>query len=246
MGSYAGPCPIEIFLKKEGNDVRERAVVRLAGKRLAFAQEAEDGRKLSEATIKALTGSDTMIGRDVYEKAFEVSPTWHLHMAVNDKPYIKGMDRGIWRRVLLVPWLHTFKGSGERKREEVEAELLQERSGIFNWLLTGLYNWKTAGLNPPPAVMDATKDYRNDSDSVQSWFGDCCEEVPNAMVLASDLYNSYSRYCDKSGFQPVSQTKLGRTLTVMGYPKDRPDEGDFRKKTVRVGMKLNAEWPINF
>ena len=245
MGSYAGPCPMEIFLQT-GGDNRERAVLQLVGKRLAFAQEADDGKKLSEATIKALTGSDTMTARQLFKEAFTVRPSWHLHMAVNDRPSIGGQDRGIWRRVLLVPWLHTFKGSEERGREEVEAELLQEKSGILNWLLDGLDNWKADGLNPPEAVTNATKEYRADSDSVRAWFAECCEDIPGGMVLFSDLYRSYMRYSDKAGYSAVSQTKLGRTLTVMGYTKDKPTHGDFRKKSVRVGVKLNADWPINF
>ena len=245
MGSYAGPCPMEVFLQT-GGDNRERAVLQLVGKRLAFAQEADDGKKLSEATIKALTGSDTMTARQLFKEAFTVRPTWHLHMAVNDRPSIGGQDRGIWRRVLLVPWLHTFKGSEERGREEVEAELLQEKSGILNWLLDGLDDWKASGLNPPPAVTNATESYRADSDSVRAWAAECCEDIPGGMVLFSELYRSYVRYCDKSGYTAVSKTKLGTTLTAMGYENAKPTHGDFRKKSVRVGMKLNAEWPVNF
>jgi putative DNA primase/helicase len=240
MGTYSGPAPIEVLLTKRNGDDRELGAAKLCGLRLAFAQEADDGARLSEAAVKALTGSDMVTGRNRYENSFAFMPTWHIHMAVNDKPTIRGTDHGIWRRVTLVPWLHTFAGAGQRSRAEVEAELLSEGSGILNWLLAGYTAWRATGLQPPEAVTAATASYRADSDSVRAWIADACATEPTAMAGATDLFSDYTIWCHKAGYRSVSQNKFGRTLDTMGHTKERPSSGDFRSKVVRIGLRLSG------
>jgi len=239
MGTYAGPAPIEVLLSKRGEGDREIGAAKLAGKRLAFAQEADDGARLSEAAVKALTGSDPMTGRYLYQNSFNFMPTWHIHLAVNDKPAIKGTDHGIWRRVTLVPWLHTFDGAAKRGRAEVEAELLAERSGILNWLLAGYTNWRSTGLQPPDAVTAATASYRADSDSVRAWMDDACVVDVSAVAGATDLFNDYTHWCQRAGHgKGVSQSKFGKTLDRLGHIRDRPTGGEYRFKVVRIGLRL--------
>lgn len=238
FGTYAGPAPVEILLARRHDGDREIGVAKLAGKRLAFAQEADDGVRLSEATVKALTGSDPLTGRFLYQNNFEVFPTWHLHLAVNDRPSIRGTDHGIWRRVTLVPWLHTFGEAEKRPRAAVEAELLAEGSGILNWLLDGYQGWRADGLRPPSAVTAATTDYRSESDSVRAWIADACIVEAGAESPASHLFVAYLDWCRRAGDRGVSQTKFGRTLDAIGHGKDRPKSGANRDRTVRIGLRL--------
>jgi len=238
FGTYAGPAPVEILLARRNDGDREIGVAKLAGKRLAFAQEADDGVRLSEATVKALTGSDPLTGRFLYQNNFEVLPTWHLHLAVNDRPTIRGTDHGIWRRVTLVPWNHTFGEAEKRPRAVVEAELLAEGPGILNWLLDGYREWRADGLRPPEAVTGATSQYRSESDSVRAWIADACIVEAEAEAPASDLFVAYREWCRRAGDRGVSQTKFGRTLDAIGHGKDRPKSGTNRDRTVRIGLRL--------
>lgn len=245
FGTYAGPAPVEILLARRHDGDREIGVAKLAGKRLAFAQEADDGVRLSEATVKALTGSDPLTGRFLYQNNFEVFPTWHLHLAVNDRPSIRGTDHGIWRRVTLVPWLHTFGEAEKRPRAVVEAELIADGSGILNWLLDGYHAWRADGLRPPAAVTAATTDYRSDCDSVRAWIADACIVEAGAEAPASDLFVAYRDWCRRAGDRGVSQTKFGRTLDAIGHGKDRPKSGANRDRTVRIGLRLAGHRQID-
>jgi putative DNA primase/helicase len=238
MGTYAGPAPVEVLLAKRHEADRELGVAKLVGKRLAFAQEADDGARLSEATLKGLTGSDAMTARYLYQNNFEVQPTWHLHLAVNDKPTIKGTDHGIWRRVLLVPWRHTFDGPEKRERAEVKADLMTEASGILNWMLVGLTAWRDGGLQPPAAVIQATAGYRADSDSVRAWIDEVCVKEPEAMAGATDLFADYMNWCKRAGHRGVTQTKFGTTLDDLGHTRERAAAGPMRNKIVRIGLRL--------
>ncbi len=238
FGTYAGPAPVEILLARRHDGDREIGVAKLAGKRLAFAQEADDGVRLSEATVKALTGSDPLTGRFLYQNNFELLPTWHLHLAVNDRPGIRGTDHGIWRRVTLVPWSHTFTDAEKLPRAVVEGELLAEGPGILNWLLDGYAAWRADGLRPPAAVDAATSEYRSESDSVRAWIADACTVEAGAETPATDLFVNYRDWCRRAGDRGVSQTKFGRTLDALGHGKELPRSGLYRDRTVRMGLRI--------
>ena len=79
-------------------------------------------------------------------------------MATNHKPVIKGTDHGIWRRIKLIPF--TERIPEEKQDKHLELKLREEASGILNWLLEGIANWKQERLKTPKAVLFATDEYR--------------------------------------------------------------------------------------
>ena len=244
MGSYAGPVSADIFVSRRNDQERDLKTAQLIGKRLAFAQESDDGARLSESSVKAMTGSDVCTARRLYQNPFQVNPTWHIHLAVNHRPAIKGRDAGIWRRVLLIPWLATFVGEAKRDRAQIEAELFAEGPGILNWMIRGFEAWREDGLRPPVAVTAATDDYRDASDSVGAWMADACFVSQEAIAGATDLFEDYRTWCSRAGFEPLTQTSFGRSLDELGHSKDRPTGGPLRGKTVRKGLGLlGNSWP---
>jgi putative DNA primase/helicase len=236
LGTYAGPVSADLFVSRGPERERDLKVGQLIGKRLAYAQEADEGARLSESTVKAMTGSDACTARLLYQDAFTVTPTWHIHLAVNHRPTIKGMDAGIWRRLLLVPWKAVFVGPANRNRAALEAELFEEGPGILNWMIEGLRAWQRNGLMPPEAVSQAIRDYRDSSDSISSWLVEECVSAPDASAAATDLYESYKAWCCRAGFDAVTQACFGRVLEDRGYTKTRPTAGEHRNKTVRLGL----------
>ena len=74
------------------------------GARFVSSVEVDDGRKLNEALVNRLTGRDTIKARFMRQDFFEFQPSHKLFMAVNHRPEIQGTDKGIWRRIRLVPF----------------------------------------------------------------------------------------------------------------------------------------------
>ena len=145
---------------------------------------------------------------------------------MNEPPKIEGMDHGIWRRVKLVPWRHKFEGAGNRKRAEVVGEFLEERSGILNWLLDGLEDWRADGLQEPAAVLDETRHYKEESNHLQQWIDEECTINPETMCRAQELFEAYSDWCKRSRIpMPHTQTKFGREMENMGYRKEKATHG---------------------
>ncbi|NBW14115.1 MAG: hypothetical protein EBR82_39570 [Caulobacteraceae bacterium] len=239
LGSYSGPAPSELLLVKQ-NNAKELATQfgALAGKRLVTAVEADSGVRFSEATVKLLTGGDTVLARNLYENPWPLKPTWKLHISSNHKPLVRGGDDGIWRRIMLTPWLQRFEGKAEDKR--LKDKLMDELPGILNWCLFGFSQWLAGGLEPPANVTEATKEYRGENDIIGQWLNECCVVNIAAAVTVAELYDSYRRWCENRGEVALSSTRLGLELERLGYTSDRPTSGPHRFKTVRRGLGMRS------
>src|SRR5262249_31288824 len=120
--------------------------------------------------------------------------------------------------------------------------LLEERSGIFKWMVEGCVKWKQAGkLIPPDYVRVKTKAYREDEDVIGGFIADECktkaqtifEEEPT--VVASVLYGSYVAWCKRQSEKEETANAFGRALTEKGYA--RVKKGSIR---MRVGLRLKT------
>lgn len=243
FGDYAAPIPADILVTTAGERDREKSVARLVGNRLCYAQEPDDGGKLAEGSLKAITGGDRLTARVEYERARKVIPTWHVHVCMNRLPQVRGTDYGLWRRLHLVRWGRVFGPEEQRPRAEIERELLAEAPGILQWLCDGFTAWRQGGLRPPPAVTDWTERYRQFSDSVSRWLAsDEVERADGVQTPAGDLYAAYCRFCDEEGCQAVTQASFGRSLGDRGITSVRPKAGVWRDTTVRVGLRLTVSY----
>ena len=237
LGTYAGPAPMELLLVKgrAGREV-ETQFATLAGKRLVTTVEADSGVRFSEATVKLLTGGDTVLARRLYEDAWPVRPSWKLHVAANHKPLVKGTDDGIWRRLMLTPWLRRFEGQADDKG--LKAKLLAELPGILNWCVAGFAQWRGKGLTPPENVLSATKEYRGENDVLGNWMDDACVKETQAVAEAASLYRSFKAWSDDRGEYPMTATAFGLRLEQLGFASERPSSGQYRNHTIRRGIGL--------
>jgi putative DNA primase/helicase len=193
----------------------------LAGKRFVTTIEVEDGRRLAENFVKQLTGGDELKVRRMREDFWTLRPTWKIFMATNNKPEIKGMDFGIWRRVRLIPFSVVI--GPDRIDYTLMDKLMGEREGILAWAVEGARLWRESGLADPPEVLSATAEYRSDADVVGRFFGDCCVLMPELRCKASDLYDAFvDWYRRELGHEePMSGTAFGRRLTDLGYKVEK-------------------------
>ena len=148
-------------------------------------------------------------------------------------------------RVKVIPFERHF-GEGERD-QGLKGKLAQpdSLSGILNWCLQGLWMIGETGFEPPAAVLDATDQYRQDSDKISRFIADELEAGPGYEVKTVDAYERYKEWCYRNGFQPGSvktwrpdmenvvkisakRPKTGGNSTnlILGY-RLRPTQGPF-------------------
>ena len=194
-------------------------LARLPGVRFLRAAEPEQGIRLKEAEVKAITGGEPMLVRHLHGKFFELRPCFKLILSGNHKPDIRGLDEGIWRRILLIPFTVTVPP--EHRDPDLPDKLWAERSGILNWMLDGLRVYLEEGLVVPQAVQDATTVYRDEQDPVGEFVRGCTQPDPEGSVRAGELYRVYAAYCAEAGTRAWTQTAFGRALSQKGYQRDK-------------------------
>ena len=221
-GEYARTTPFATFQAGNRDDKRVD-LAGLQGVRLVCASEGDDGHRLAEAQVKAMTGGDAISCRRLYGEFFEYHPSFKVWLATNSKPIIRGTDRGIWRRIRLIPFTRQF--TGRTADPALPAKLQAEAAGILAWAVAGCLAWQKDGLDSPPAVQEATEAYRLEQDRLGQFLADCTVTGPQGSVRAADLYRAYERWCRDNGEQPMSGTAFGRQMAERGVAKLRDRTG---------------------
>ena len=193
-------------------------VVRLVGARFVSSVEVEEGRRLAESLLKALTGNDMIAARGLYADVIEFLPTFKVWLGTNYKPEIRGTDNAIWDRIRLIPFTVTIPP--ERQDRGLPASLTAELPGILAWALEECLAWQQEGLNAPDAVRVATASYREEMDVVQRFLDERCRVSPVAVVGSTDLYTAYKEWAQNGGERPMTQTRFGRRMADLGFESD--------------------------
>ncbi len=213
---YAAESAPDLLMTKERGGAHPTERADLAGKRLVTTIEVEDGKHLAENFVKQLTGGDEIKVRRMRENFWTLSPTWKIFMATNNRPEIKGTDFGVWRRIRLIPFSVTIPPGGQDTSlgEKLEAEA----QGILAWAVRGCATWQVTGLSDPPAVTDATAEYKSDSDILGRFFADCCVLMPTLKAEAGALYDVFTEwYSHEFNGDAMNGTVFGRRLAELGY-----------------------------
>lgn len=234
LGDYAANASFETFDANKRNE-SSNDLAALRGKRLVTVIETEEGRRLAEARVKSVTGQDPITCRFLYGEYFTYRPTYKIWLAMNHLPQIKGTDKGIWRRIELIPFKADFEG---REDKTLAAQLRAELDGILQWALEGLRLWWQRGLDTPAIVRQATKQYRDDSDQVGRWVADRCIVVSNVFLSSATGYKNYETWCKEVGEDAVSQNKWSRRVNEKGF---QPNPNTSKRGWLGIGLRATDE-----
>jgi putative DNA primase/helicase len=220
LGEYAGTAAPGLMVGA-GRERHPTEIADLFGRRMVTAHETSEGGVLREDFVKQATGSDKIKARYMREDFFEFAPTHKLQLLTNHKPIIKGQDHGIWRRVLLLPYMARFGAVEEvragrahfRKDVTLFDRLLAEREGVLAWIVRGAVQWAADGLQPPDTVLAASKDYQSEQDRIGQFITECCElgpafSEPLTAGMGAGLYVAYSEWCREGGIMALAKNRF--------------------------------------
>lgn len=255
MGDYASTGAPGLLVGN-GRDRHPTEIADLFGRRMVTSHETGEGGHLKEDMVKQLTGSDKVKARFMRADFFEFDPTHKLQLLTNYKPIIKGQDNGIWRRVLLMPYMARFASSEEVssgrahfvKDTRIAERLKGEIQGVLTWVVEGARIWFQDGLQPPDAVLAASRDYQAEQDRVGQFVTECCElgrgfETPIGGDFGG-IYEGYRAWCGEGGFHALSKTRLVQELErlVPNFAKVAQKKigsaGKRREVIVLTGLRL--------
>ena len=217
LGDYAMRVPTETLMARRGESI-PNDIARLKGARFVFANETDEGRRLSEALIKDITGGDTISARFMRGEWFDFKPEFKVWMATNHRPTIRGTDNAIWDRIRLIPFDQRIPDAEQDR--DLGHRLAAELPGILAWAVEGCLAWQQGlrdGLGAPDAVRQATEAYRSSMDVLAAWLDDCCVVDKRVRGPAGALYESYKGWCETNGERHLPQRTFGQRLAERGF-----------------------------
>ncbi|WP_051060808.1 phage/plasmid primase, P4 family, partial [Nocardiopsis gilva] len=220
---YAISAPSEMLLASSANS-HPTEIARLAGARLVVASELDDGQRFAEARIKMLTGRDVITGRFMRQDFFSFTPTHTLWLLGNHQPQVRTGGPAFWRRLRLVPFLHTVPE--DRRDPHLEEKLVDgEGPAILAWLIRGAADYLAQGLPTPESVRLATRSYEQDQDTVARFLTDMCTlgdpSQQHMSIVGGKLRAAYEAWCRSEGEEPVSAKKFTTELKRHGVTTKR-------------------------
>jgi putative DNA primase/helicase len=223
LGDYAWAAGIETFIDqgryKKGSDASPDLAA-LAGRRMVYANEPEEGSKFSDGLVKALTSDEPKGGvRELMKAPFELRITFTNTIMANNLPKI-GTDHGIQRRVQVVPWTVIIPDS--EADLQLKDKLKVERSGILNRMVTGALSYLDNGLPKPSAIVEATREYQQENDQLGLFVTLCVARVPGERVGARPFHRVFAAWQTWAGLLPASgkpwsEKYLGTKLKQRGF-----------------------------
>ena len=192
-----------LLLDKYSSDAAT-ARAELLGLRMGILSETALGARLDEAQVKLLTGGDPVSARFLYQHSFTFRPIVKLWMFTNHKPRITDPSDGMWRRVVLIPFLAVFSNDPnvdpavrQDPDPDIKDKLLEpeHREAILAWLVQGAIAWYQNGLQEPDIVRAAVEEYRKESDELLEWLEAETERSDQSWTPVLTLYERYKRWC---------------------------------------------------
>jgi putative DNA primase/helicase len=239
LGTYATVCNPRLFLPS-GQDDHPTALADLAGKRFVLTSELERNEYLAEAFVKRVTGERTMKGRFMCKDFFEFTVRCKIWMMCNSLPQIDPDDRGMWRRLHVIPFERIFEES-EQNKDLSDSLVREEGPQILGWLVSGAVEYNATGLEKPKKVMDALKDYRSEVDLLMQFLEENYtlyhtdpELKETFKVPFAEIYARYLVWFRESGEKEkelLTRKIFGIQLTKRGFPPC-----DSNSKSLRKGL----------
>jgi putative DNA primase/helicase len=228
LGDYAGVPDPNLFLHREG--VHPASEMELRGKRWIVVSENNAGQRLAEATVKRLTGGDTISARRLYGPWVTFQPVHMAALVTNHLPRVSSDDEALWARLRVVPFNVRI---AEADQDVHLAETLRtEADAVLSWAVAGWAAYQAGGMAEPDAVKVATDRYHLASDAISRFLEECCLFGPHLTVVPSLLYERWKDWASgEMDVPPMNVTAFGREMTKRGYPV-APD------KRVRRGLTL--------
>lgn len=222
--------PPEMFMEQSFvRDAEKPApmLLKLRGKRIAYASESSRKHRFDSETVKRLTGGNSLSARGMHtDNVITWEMTHTVILLTNALPAAPAGDDAFWTRVLGIELRRRYvdhpdpKNTDEYPKDpDMRAKIAACSSGVLACLVRGFGDYLAMGLSPPPEVTAFGETYRKQEDVVGRFLEECCtihEDPEQGKTQASELKNCFAWW-------------FTFNISSRGYPPKRFTE-DLRKK----------------
>ncbi len=228
---YADSAPTDLICEsKTGRSTDFNApqptLAKLVGTRLVTMAESSKDVRLDAASMKTMTGRDTLVTRDLFESSFSFVPQFTLWLNTNHLPAVTDDTVFSSNRI----WVIEFNQHFDEKTQDKDLKEIfarpENRPTILKWLFDGCEDYMKNGLNPPECVRSATANYRKMHDRIGNFLDECCVLGEDKKVVRGSLYAAYRAWCCKAEnkYHPIGSTTFYNEIAMRGFPIRKANE----------------------
>lgn len=230
------------------------ALKQLYGKLFNPCSEPTTTKTLQTPLLKKATGQDT-IEAEIKGKQARLTFRNYAKITVlaNKFPKVNDQTTAFKERRLFVKF--PFEFTGKNQIQNIEANWLtinDERSGILNWMLTGLKRLLEQGYFTESKTQQETEaEFLRASDTISAFLTELGIFDKNLVTTRSKAFEAYKNYCDVLGLEAENEKKFTARLketprisvTSVKKPKqERAWKGvSFKEITDEGTIKTNTE-----
>jgi P4 family phage/plasmid primase-like protien len=237
LGNYSGSISADILTSQIRRNVKPE-LAEAKGKRLLIAAELEEGMRLNTSNIKQLCSTDEIAAEKKYKDPFKYVPTHTLVLYTNHLPKVGAIDKGTWRRLIVIPFLATIEGNQDIKNY---ADYLFENAGgaVLKWILEGAKRVIVADykLPVPRVVNEAIEEYKAANDWLGHFLEECCETDSEYVEKSGEVYSEYRAFCMRTGEYTRSSADFYAAIENAGFARHRNKKGRYIK-----GLRVKSEF----
>lgn len=230
--------------QKQNKDSRQANgdIARLNNCRFLNASEPPKRMNIDAGLLKSLLGRDSITARHLHEREFEFIPHFKLFVNTNFLPLITDDTLFSSGRINVITFDKHFEPHEQDKNLKNRLTSIANISGIFNWCLEGLLNYYCEGAEPPNCVNAATAEYRQNSDKLGNFIGECLIKTEkNSKAL--DVYNKYKQWCDANGFGCENKSNFFDELRGKNIFNQRGTVNGVSVNNIVIGYEIISEEP---
>jgi P4 family phage/plasmid primase-like protien len=157
----------------------ERHIIGLVGKLLNASDELSSAMAIASETFKAVVTGEPVQGRDVYKSRVEFRPVAQHLFATNNLPvFAGGMDRGVQRRLLVIPFNRLIPT--DERVERIGQRIAEEEADLLlAWAVDGATRLiRQHGFSMPESSKEALQDWLYGADPVLAWLNERVQVRP--------------------------------------------------------------------
>lgn len=197
---------------------RQFQAEQLMGKLALLADDASSSliTEHEKASMKRVSAGNIVHTDIKGQPGCDFTPYATMLVSWNRFPRVAGAEFGFMRRLVPVPFTHTFSPDDAdydpQIRDHLRGEAAQER--LLVRAVSGLCRLLRRGRPTVNARGDEMKgDIAAESDSIQAWVYDECVSTQSLLSRSTDeVYSGYSSWCESSGFDAASKVAFGRAV----------------------------------
>lgn len=230
LGSYSGNISADMLTAGCRRNVKPE-LAEAKGRRLLIAAEMEEGMRLNTSNVKQLCSTDEIYAEKKYKDPFSYIPSHTLVLYTNHLPKVGAIDKGTWRRLIVIPFAARIEGTQDVKNY---ADYLFENAGgaILSWIIEGSKKVikDEYKVEPPQKVKEAMQAYKENNDWLLHFLTECCDIDETYTAKSGEVYNEYRAFCIRTGEYTRSTADFYTALEL----------NEFTRKKTRAGIIVNG------